>query len=97
MISFIIGGLAINVSSNLWELNPLYEYYGVHTGSGLIVTEIGAFLLFISSIILMVTVPKKKVDDKKDRYCPNCGRRIPFNANFCPYCQKNFRTFGEEK
>lgn len=24
------------------------------------------------------------------RMCPNCGRAIPFDANICPYCGKNF-------
>jgi hypothetical protein len=28
----------------------------------------------------------------KGRYCTNCGREIPFDANVCPYCGKNFRT-----
>lgn len=27
---------------------------------------------------------------KADRYCPNCGRAIPFDANVCPYCEKRF-------
>jgi MFS family permease len=25
------------------------------------------------------------------RICPNCGRPIPFDANICPYCGKDFR------
>lgn len=24
------------------------------------------------------------------RFCPICGRNIPFNATFCPYCGKRF-------
>lgn len=27
------------------------------------------------------------------RYCPNCGRKIPFDAEFCPYCSKKFETY----
>jgi len=27
---------------------------------------------------------------KSDRYCPDCGRAIPFDANICPYCGKKF-------
>jgi hypothetical protein len=26
------------------------------------------------------------------RYCTNCGREIPFDANVCPYCGKNFKS-----
>ena len=34
---------------------------------------------------------KKKPSEKtKDRYCPNCGRNIPFNTNICPYCKHDF-------
>lgn len=29
----------------------------------------------------------------RDRYCPNCGRRIPFDANICPYCAKKFESY----
>lgn len=28
--------------------------------------------------------------EKKERFCPNCGRRIPFDAKICPYCMKKF-------
>lgn len=24
----------------------------------------------------------------RNRFCPICGRNIPFNATFCPYCNK---------
>jgi hypothetical protein len=24
------------------------------------------------------------------RYCPNCGRGIPFDVKYCPYCGKEF-------
>ena len=27
------------------------------------------------------------------RYCPNCGRHIPFDANICPYCGKKFESY----
>ena len=27
---------------------------------------------------------------RNDRYCPNYGRSIPFDAMICPYCGRNF-------
>ena len=30
----------------------------------------------------------KKQTDKTNRMCPQCGRFIPFDAKFCPYCEK---------
>ena len=27
------------------------------------------------------------------RECPNCGRTIPFDANTCPYCGKQFKSY----
>lgn len=49
----------------------------------------------------MVT-PKKKFEknstgneetDYEKRYCPACGRVIPFDANICPYCGKKFEVY----
>ncbi|MEF8849124.1 MAG: zinc ribbon domain-containing protein [Candidatus Thermoplasmatota archaeon] len=38
------------------------------------------------------------VDSNKNsgRYCPNCGRSIPFEAALCPYCGLKFKTFTDE-
>ena len=33
---------------------------------------------------------ERKKDGSKSRYCPDCGRAIPFDANICPYCGKKF-------
>jgi hypothetical protein len=27
------------------------------------------------------------------RFCPTCGRSIPFDANFCPFCERKFETY----
>lgn len=27
------------------------------------------------------------------RYCPKCGRQIPFDANICPYCANKFENY----
>jgi hypothetical protein len=53
-------------------------------------------VLFIA-IILWRLSGKKTVEirtveksTKTGRYCPACGREIPFDAKICPYCGKNF-------
>jgi len=33
--------------------------------------------------------PQSKLSD---RYCPGCGRGIPFDSNSCPYCGKKFNN-----
>ncbi|MEF8848961.1 MAG: zinc ribbon domain-containing protein [Candidatus Thermoplasmatota archaeon] len=40
----------------------------------------------------------KKVQESRltDRYCPSCGRMIPFDANNCPYCGKQFESFYDK-
>ena len=35
----------------------------------------------------LIRIDKQKLKSK----CINCGRKIPFNANFCPYCCKRLR------
>ena len=35
------------------------------------------------------SVATKKETPKK-RFCPNCGREIPFDSNICPYCKHDF-------
>lgn len=60
-------------------------------------------LVFIGLILMLIggfysktsyrSVPQKVEiisERKPDRYCPNCGRSIPFDANICPYCSKKF-------
>ena len=36
---------------------------------------------------------EKRRLDHRIRYCPKCGRQIPFDANVCPYCGKQFETY----
>ena len=52
-------------------------------------------ILFILGLAVMLMGRDKtetRIDSKKksDRYCPNCGRGIPFDARTCPYCSKKF-------
>ncbi len=56
------------------------------------------FILFIVGLVItsdkkiVIHSEKASSDIKKspDRYCPDCGRSIPFDANTCPYCSKKF-------
>lgn len=49
--------------------------------AGLIVSVIGA---------TSEGMQKKPMQQSRARYCPNCGRSIPFDAKICPYCKKDF-------
>lgn len=62
-----------------------------------------AFVIFIC-VILWRASGRKKVEyhtttvdkyGKDDRYCPNCGRSIPFDARVCPFCNKDFEAKNE--
>jgi len=34
--------------------------------------------------------PVQQPIQQNARYCPDCGRSIPFDAQVCPYCSKRF-------
>lgn len=64
----------------------------------IIVVAIIAFIIFIC-IILWRFSGRKRVEyhtttieksSKSERYCPQCGRGIPFDAQLCPYCGRRF-------
>lgn len=61
---------------------------------------LAGLLLGIVLIAIGLAQPSKKEEkEKRDRYCPKCGRTIPFDANICPYCGKKFGDnviYGEE-
>ena len=61
------------------------------------------FFIFIIAIILEIasffslpdSLSKKKIDksiDESRRRCPNCGRIIPEDSKYCPYCSKKFES-----
>ena len=70
----------------------------VYNDSGVcaLIGIIGVILIFTGGFYSRTAprlVPQKIdiiSDRKSDRYCPNCGRAIPFDANICPYCGSNF-------
>jgi len=59
---------------------------------GVIVTIV---VIIIGLFIVFSDYKNKQVDkiDKQQeasRYCPDCGRAIPFDAQFCPSCGRKF-------
>ena len=62
------------------------------------------FLVFFIAGIIMPWIVQTELNNLVDnpqliqkkqqhvRRCPNCGRKIPFDARICPYCAKNFET-----
>jgi len=60
-------------------------------------------LLFIPVFLLLqkhkslyfktVTSGMQSQADHRGRWCTNCGRTIPFDANICPYCGKKFESY----
>ena len=54
-------------------------------------------IIFVVGLIISpggITIIQQETDTKKakekSRFCPKCGRSIPFDANICPYCKKDF-------
>lgn len=65
-------------------------------GISIIFGFMGVLLLFAGAIVYDISVGREKEKKElknevsKDRYCPGCGRAIPFDALLCPYCGKKF-------
>ncbi len=88
----------------LWLCIPvslLFGVLGLAFGGGA-VCMLMPIILFILGLVALITAREDKVitviDPKQnvDRYCPNCGRKIPHDVNICPYCRKDFLTHLEE-
>ncbi|MCK4365616.1 MAG: zinc ribbon domain-containing protein [Thermoplasmatales archaeon] len=64
---------------------------------GLILMPIGSILSFAGIFIYLKSEtepynldPFKTTPKIQTRYCPNCGRSIPFDSVICPYCSKKY-------
>jgi uncharacterized membrane protein len=64
---------------------------------GLFILLIARMLEIVSYFSLPETLPdisrsevRSAIMEDDRRRCPDCGRRIPFDANVCPYCGKTF-------
>ena len=73
-----------NYEIDMHELNM--ERGGISFGYAITI------IMFIAGIILIILClfPKKVSQNISNRYCPDCGRAFPFDANICPYCGKKF-------
>ncbi len=41
----------------------------------------------------LVSIQSESGMSRSDRICPNCKRKIPFDAATCPYCGKQFQNY----
>ena len=57
---------------------------------GGVVCVLAGLMFGIVLIIVGLLNPENKKEGRNGRYCPDCGRAIPFDVNICPYCSKNF-------
>ena len=57
---------------------------------GILLILIGGFYARTSYQRVATKIEIVDNKQKSDRYCPYCGRAIPFDANICPYCGKKF-------
>ena len=91
----IIGGIVLMV------IGALFTF--VTFGLGIICTWplilVGIILFIVGAVMPNekphVIQPQQPVvvqqqSPQSNRYCPACGRAIPFDANICPYCGKKF-------
>lgn len=100
MISFFmifigIAGLQNALESKRLDFTDSGKYdEAIQMYSG--IAGLGTIFLFIGIPIGIIGAVLKSKEKKQteelphDRYCPDCGRSIPFDANICPYCKKDF-------
>ena len=53
---------------------------------------IGSILMFFGVILAIygIVMSMRNSNVFSRRNCPECGRKIPFDARACPYCKKDF-------
>ena len=96
--------IAEKTNVNLFQTTGKAYFIGAIT----MIIIIGFIIILIANILEIVayfSLPEKLpvLNDKKilqtydnfkkDRYCPDCGRAIPFDAKVCPYCGKQFKNY----
>ncbi len=100
--SYLLGGFLIFIGIISIIFSPGVGFFFIIIG--FILLLVGKFYAKTAmryTQVEMVT-PKKRFGkssnaneqaDREKRYCPACGRVIPFDANICPYCGKKFEVY----
>jgi hypothetical protein len=52
---------------------------------------VGIILFLMGLVFPEERGPAGVPSSQQRRFCTNCGREIPLDANICPYCGKNFQ------
>lgn len=65
---------------------------------GWLIGSLNMLIGIVIGIVLMVvglfdpTTSGRSKEELKERFCPDCGRSIPWSADQCPYCGKTFKA-----
>ena len=106
-ISMIIFSVLSFITLTITSRNISFGEYGlgifVLPGTGWTLATFVSMALFVLAFFLAYS--SKKDSERKrlmetqgrDRYCPECGREIPWDANVCPYCEMKFSKYVEMK
>ena len=54
---------------------------------------VGLILLIVGAVLPEKERHYQDIKSEGIRYCTDCGKQIPFDAKFCPYCNKKFEEF----
>jgi CBS domain containing-hemolysin-like protein len=85
----VLGGIS-------FLFGAFYSATSGDSSGGMLCCLIVPCILFIVGLLVLLhgrdtpkNIPIQKPREV-DRYCPNCGRNIPFDVQICPYCRKDF-------
>lgn len=77
--------IIIAIAIGVWMYRDA-ERRGENGALWLIIGLIGGIIGLIIWLIVRPDEPAKRKEQPSERYCPECGRNIPFDAQVCPYC-----------
>lgn len=83
--AFIIG-LSVFLSFRWWDTPPGFRDDAPNIILG------GGFIVVLIVVVALLTrlVRGGRISASPLRFCPSCGRQIPFDARFCSYCGRSF-------
>ena len=88
--AILFGGLFLNLYGIFhgMDMNIVFPIF-------ILCLVLGPLVLIAGSVLLARSVASEKYAQAarmrqeymaRERYCPNCGRRIPADSRICPYC-----------